>query len=429
MNVGDAGRKTATCTEPVGIGCYMKSGHPSPELPDGYDLQTFDAFLHSDICTFQICLLGAELAEFEDLLAEARSLLGDDCHFIACVQNRLDVQHSLNLLDMGMDDVVVASDKDGVALALKRATRAVDRENSLRQLHRQAVVERNNLQAAIDNLPSPIFFKNRAGIYSGCNKAFEEYIGLPSDEVHGSSVYDVAPPELAKIYESADEELMSRGGVQIYEAEVRYANGDIRNVTFHKAVTHDKSTGEVSGLAGAMLDITDRKRLEERLKRAAERDDLTNAYNRRKFFEMAGEIEIRSRQEGIDLSVLVVDVDHFKQINDRFGHACGDNSLCHLVGILEKELPEPHVFARAGGEEFFCLLYDCDIRKAYRIADAIRAKVDVSPYNFDGLEIFLKVSIGVADVGDGEKLSQAIIRADQALYRAKEEGRNRVITA
>ncbi|MBN9670920.1 diguanylate cyclase [Labrenzia aggregata] len=333
------------------------------------------------------------------------------------------------MLDMGMDDVVVASDKDGVALALKRATRAVDRENSLRQLHRQAVVERNNLQAAIDNLPSPIFFKNRAGIYSGCNKAFEEYIGLPSDEVHGSSVYDVAPPELAKIYESADEELMSRGGVQIYEAEVRYANGDIRNVTFHKAVTHDKSTGEVSGLAGAMLDITDRKRLEERLKRAAERDDLTNAYNRRKFFEMAGEIEIRSRQEGIDLSVLVVDVDHFKQINDRFGHACGDNSLCHLVGILEKELPEPHVFARAGGEEFFCLLYDCDIRKAYRIADAIRAKVDVSPYNFDGLEIFLKVSIGVADVGDGEKLSQAIIRADQALYRAKEEGRNRVITA
>jgi len=429
MNKAVAGNITVPSSETVGVGYFARFGMRPPVLPHGYDLHPIDAYLHSEISTFQICLLGAPAAEQEELLEEAASLLGEDCLFISCVAELPGLEDRMRLLGLGADDIVEQGDTDMIALALKRAQISVERRNRLHREFHRVTSERNNLQAAIDNLPSPIFFKNRKGIYSGCNKAFEAYIGMPAHEVHGSSVYDVAPFELAQVYEAADEKLMKEGGVQIYDTEVRYATGDLRSVTFHKGVTRDRMTGEVNGLAGAMLDITERKRLEERLKRAAERDDLTNAYNRRKFFELAGEIEARSRRDAVNLSVLVVDVDHFKQINDHFGHACGDATLCHLVGILEEELGDPHIFARAGGEEFFCLLYDCDLHPASRIADGIRQRVEAFSYKFDGLDIVFKVSIGIAGVGPSEKLSQAIIRADQALYRAKKAGRNRIVQA
>ncbi|WP_428650717.1 diguanylate cyclase [Roseibium sp.] len=429
MGATATGINTVPSGETVGVGFYAHSGKQPPVLPAGYDLHPIDPFLHAEISTFRICLVAAGLDELASLLTEAVSLLGEDCVLIACPDEEPDVGRQVELLAAGADDVAPAFDADRLSLALKRAERVLERQARQGRRLRSLSAERDNLQAAIDNLPSPIFFKNRAGIYSGCNKAFEQFIGLPASKVCGASVYDVAPEELAKVYEAADEELMQRGGVQIYDAEVRYADGEHRHVNFHKAVTRDKLTGEVNGLAGAMLDITERKQLEKRLKRAAERDDLTNALNRRRFFELAGDIEAKARRQATSLSVLVLDVDHFKQINDHFGHACGDAALCHLVRLLETEIVEPNIFARAGGEEFYCLLRDCKLQQAFDYANRIRKKVEEVPCTFDGLEISFKVSIGVADVGVGEKLSQALIRADQALYQAKEAGRNRVCTA
>ncbi|MCX2722421.1 sensor domain-containing diguanylate cyclase [Roseibium salinum] len=429
MDAADTGDRATPSRGAVGVGYCTRAGRLPPVLPRGYDLHPIDPYLHTEISTFRICLVAAEPGELTSLLGEAVSLLGEDCIFIACADEMPDAETQMALLEAGADDVVSACDSATMAIALKRAEKAIARAERANHRCRETANERDILQSAIDNLPSPIFFKDRDGIYRGCNKAFERFIRLPADKVRGSSVYDVAPQELAQVYEAADEKLMQAGGVQIYDAEVRFATGEYRHVTFHKAVTRDKTTGRVNGLAGAMLDITERKQLEERLKRAAERDDLTNAYNRRRFFELAGEIEARCRQDAIALSVLVVDVDHFKQINDHFGHACGDAALCHLVTILDAELAEPHIFARAGGEEFYCLLYDCDLRKAYRIAERVRKRVETAPVSFDGLDISLEISIGVADVGNGEKLSQAIIRADQSLYQAKDKGRNRVCTA
>ncbi len=429
MDATATGTMTVPSPKAVGVGFYAHTGKMPPDLPSGYDLHPIDPYLHAEISTFQICLVAAGLEELKELLNDAVSLLGEDCMLVACTDEQPSSDVQKTLLAAGADDVVHADDAEAMALALKKAERVIERQNRLLRECRNVRVERDNLQAAIDNLPSPIFFKNRAGIYSGCNTAFEQFIGLPASKVCGASVYDVAPEELAKVYEAADEDLMQRGGIQIYDAEVRYADGEFRHVNFHKAVTRDKVTGEVNGLAGAMLDITERKQLEKRLKRAAERDDLTNALNRRRFFELAGEIETKARREAIGLCVLVVDVDHFKQINDHFGHACGDATLCHLVRIFETEIVEPNLFARAGGEEFYCLLYDCKLQQAYEMADRLRKRVETSPSLFDGLEIAFKISIGVADVGVGEKLSQALIRADQALYQAKETGRNRVCTA
>ncbi len=118
------------------------------------------------------------------------------------------------------------------------------------------------LQTLINSIASPVFYKDRAGIYQGCNKAFEEYLGKSKAEIVGKSVYDLAPPDLAAQYEEMDRTLFEQGGQQTYEASVVYADGSRRDVLFNKSLYHTQS-GELAGLVGIIWDITERKRLEQ----------------------------------------------------------------------------------------------------------------------------------------------------------------------
>ncbi|RII28331.1 MAG: hypothetical protein CXR31_00055 [Geobacter sp.] len=115
------------------------------------------------------------------------------------------------------------------------------------------------LQTLIDTIPSPIFYKDRDGRYTGCNLAFENYIGLARDEVVGKTVYDMAPTELADRYREMDEDLFGNPGVQIYDASVVYADGNRHEVTFNKA-TFANEDGQVEGLVGVILDVSEQKR-------------------------------------------------------------------------------------------------------------------------------------------------------------------------
>ena len=123
----------------------------------------------------------------------------------------------------------------------------------------------SRLQAVLDAIPAPIFFKDVAGAYLGCNAAFERYLGLPRGAIVGKTVFDVAPPDLAPVYRAADDVLFRSGGTQVYEARVQWADGTRRDVVFHKAAIRD-AAGRVSGLAGAMLDVTDLRSTERALR-------------------------------------------------------------------------------------------------------------------------------------------------------------------
>ncbi|MDD1716612.1 MAG: PAS domain S-box protein, partial [Methanolinea sp.] len=127
------------------------------------------------------------------------------------------------------------------------------------------------LQRLIDTITSPIFYKDTSGIYIGCNKAFEQYIGLPKEKILGKSTYDITPRELAVIYDMKDRELFLHPGTQSYESHVRYADGSIRDVIFYKA-TYYNTEGRPAGLVGIFTDITERKRVEEALR--ASKDQL-----------------------------------------------------------------------------------------------------------------------------------------------------------
>jgi len=123
------------------------------------------------------------------------------------------------------------------------------------------------LQTLMNTIPLPIFYKNSEGAYTGCNRAFEEFVGLSEQDLLGKTVYDVAPLEIADTYFTRDRELFDNPGEQIYEWKVKRMNGEVRDVIFYKATFSDAHRN-VAGLIGAILDITDRKKMEENLRRA-----------------------------------------------------------------------------------------------------------------------------------------------------------------
>lgn len=282
------------------------------------------------------------------------------------------------------------------------------------------------IQNAIDMLPSPIFIKDEDCRYIACNRAFESYIGLPRAKIIGATVHDVAPPELAAIYEKADRDLLADGGTQTYETNVRYADGSVHDVIFYKSVFH-KADGRPDGISGVILDITERKRLEDELAQAAREDFLTGAVNLRTFYELADQEFARFKRTGEAFSLLVLDLDHFKKINDTLGHEAGDDALRKFVQIVTANLREQDIFARAGGDEFRLLLPGTPPSGAIVLAEKIREEVSRVSLHAPNGSVPLSMSAGLCRCHpDDTRIDDVVRRADAALYEAKAAGRNAV---
>lgn len=160
---------------------------------------------------------------------------------------------------------------------------------------------------------------------------------------------------------------------------------------------------------------------------AARTDELTGAYNRRHFFEIATALYDAARRYGRPLSVILLDVDHFKRVNDRFGHEAGDQVLITVVAILRKQLRAADLFARFGGEEFIVLLPDSNAREAEQLAVRICESLRARRIDTGRGVIGVTISAGVTALQQDQSLPELIARADQALYAAKDSGRDRVV--
>ncbi len=158
-------------------------------------------------------------------------------------------------------------------------------------------------------------------------------------------------------------------------------------------------------------------------------DPLTNLCNRRAMETTLRREIARARRTKAQLSVAMLDLDHFKKINDQHGHSIGDQALIHLCNLLKSGLRETDLICRYGGEEFIIVLPDAAARGAHFVVDRLRIKVANSPLIIDHDKITLNVSAGVAALQGGETGEKLIERADKALYQAKENGRNQVIIA
>lgn len=184
-----------------------------------------------------------------------------------------------------------------------------------------------------------------------------------------------------------------------------------------------------NGFLVMFSDITEVKRLQNMLEHQAYYDELTQIYNRRAFLQQCEIDYHQSRENAHPFSVLIMDVDHFKTVNDRYGHHIGDRLLEHIVNICKTHLTHEEIFARYGGEEFVFSIRNCTTLKAAELADTIRGYVEKTPLITSEGEISVTISLGIAEAVNTleETVSSLLNKADKALYQAKAAGRNRVI--
>jgi diguanylate cyclase (GGDEF)-like protein len=171
--------------------------------------------------------------------------------------------------------------------------------------------------------------------------------------------------------------------------------------------------------------IVRQRALEQELRDFAYTDELSKVNNRRRFLELA-EVELkRARRFGHPLSIGLVDIDHFKEINDDHGHGNGDDVLRTVAQTAESALRDIDIFGRYGGDEFVMLLVETDIRGALTAAERVRKCVSEKGFESDDGDFRATVSIGLASLAPGESFGDVLERADKALYLAKVNGRNR----
>lgn len=187
----------------------------------------------------------------------------------------------------------------------------------------------------------------------------------------------------------------------------------------------------ISGLENAndqlKTEIENRLHIEALLAEAAMTDVLTGLLNRRAMMEMLGQIALAPKTGESKFSIILVDLDFFKRINDVHGHAMGDQVLTEVANLLKELQGEQRHAARWGGEEFLLLWPGMRLSKACQWAEELRRRV--SQLRIGSKEIQITVSVGVAEYSAGEELENCLRRCDQALYRAKDAGRNTVVAA
>jgi diguanylate cyclase (GGDEF)-like protein len=201
--------------------------------------------------------------------------------------------------------------------------------------------------------------------------------------------------------------------------------------------------GRVAYIVEVIRDITESVKMEHELEektaeliaanrtlsKTANTDSLTQVYNRHRFDDiLTTEIKRYKRRKYSALSLMMIDIDHFKQLNDRYGHLAGDTALREIASMLKEEMRGTDTVARFGGEEFVVVMPATDLAGAAHKAEALRRKTETMEFPGADTPIHMTVSIGVATYASGSP-SGLINAADQALYRAKQSGRNKVVVS
>jgi diguanylate cyclase (GGDEF)-like protein len=194
----------------------------------------------------------------------------------------------------------------------------------------------------------------------------------------------------------------------------------LRRIGFAEQRTHEAELRATEGAQQYAHDV-------QMLRRMAETDPLTNLMNRRAFLAAANDAFDYYRRYDRPIAMLMVDIDHFKQVNDTYGHAAGDAVIKRIGELIEDALRTTDKIGRFGGEEFLVLLREVDETSARTLASRIQERIAVTPVGYGSKEVPVSVSIGVALVAPCDRdVSDTIERADRGLYVAKNTGRNRV---
>lgn len=241
----------------------------------------------------------------------------------------------------------------------------------------------------------------------------------------------VHPDDREFAWASINNVLEGRTTTHKLEYRMLHKDGSFRWILDQAKVMERDEHGKAVRMCGTHTDVTERKGLEQELTHQAHIDYLTGVHNRRYFMERAEHELRRVNRNGNHLSILMLDIDHFKLINDRYGHKVGDLVLKMLAEVCQAALRDIDILARMGGEEFAVLLPETESSLAVDVARRLQDSISKARLPLEGeLAIKIQVSIGVASMTSPyDNIDILLHRADTALYEAKNTGRNRICVA
>ena len=287
----------------------------------------------------------------------------------------------------------------------------------------QTVLEQEQRLALItSNIADGVYVIDGNGKITFANLRASELLGFAEDELLGNIAHDLfhrhgggnhTPLEECPIYQV----IQTRGR---YEGEEQFAHKDGSLLTVQVASQPMLKGGRVVGSVTVFRDITEQKLLEEQLRLLSITDPLTGVYNRRFLQETLLKELYRAERHGEPFSLVMLDIDHFKQINDRFGHDAGDQVLQSLVALIQKRVRSSDCLARWGGEEFVLLLPHTGLSAATALAEALLQDLRTSTVKGVGC---VTASFGVTVSKTSDTVEQLVQRADVLMYAAKQAGR------
>ena len=316
--------------------------------------------------------------------------------------------------------------RDRYVATLSDVTEQVARERRLKEAETWFA----SLLDGIDDVA--VLSLDAAGCIAAVTPSATRQTGFPAPALLGRSFAAFDRPDRASATPSAGEAITvaRRDGWHLHEGWHALADGG-RYWCQRLIAVRDQADGEAAGFAMVIRAVTRRQGDAADLRRMLTRDHLTGASNRAHFFETAERLRQRALREGEPMALVLLDIDHFKRVNDAHGHAAGDAVLREVARRCAAELRPEDLFARLGGEEFVVLMPEAGLAAACGVAEGLRAALAARPVEAEGLVLPVTASFGCCslDAGEGRALADLLAAADAALYDAKRAGRDRVAAA
>jgi diguanylate cyclase (GGDEF)-like protein/PAS domain S-box-containing protein len=276
------------------------------------------------------------------------------------------------------------------------------------------------LDAVLDAAASLIVVGDSEGRLLSWNRACEQLSGYTAEEIGRSpAILDRLVVEEDREKAGSVADALARGESPVLmETRWRTRSGDVRLISWScTGVT--APDGTITHIVATGIDVTERRRLERRLRHLADHDDLTGLINRRRFQEELQRHLAEGRRYGLTGALLVLDLDGFKEVNDSHGHSAGDRVLCAVADALRTRLRASDVVARLGGDEFAVLLWNIDEADAHKKALAIEAAIARTTATHSGATLSVGASVGTALLLPLDKPADVLERGDRAMYARK----------
>ncbi len=314
-------------------------------------------------------------------------------------------------------------DSDGNVTGMCGISTDITAEKSLQ---RQASEQKLLVDTILNNINAHVYMKDCERNFLYVNSQVAELFGDTAENIIGKKDTDVLPKEIADHFYKSDCVVFNTKEKQIIEEEAMDDEGNSHHYLSTKIPFF--SPGKLPALIGFSTEVTELYKLKEEFKKLATLDALTDLYNRRYFTEQAEKEFLRAQRYQLALTLISIDIDHFKKINDNYGHLAGDKVLIEVAKQIKINLRQTDILARIGGEEFSILLPETTTAEALVFAERIRACQSLLKITGDWQgQIQLTVSIGISSYQDKDcNFGVLFSRADKALYHAKSAGRNRV---